>query len=348
MAVDTLFSTKYPNNQSVVSGTYTVFKDDVTILCDTSTAPVTINLLQIPSNGGYTKQGNWSTQYKLYVVDFNDNSATNNITIVAPTGFKINGQPSIILNSNGGSVIVRIASNLDYIAFSSASGNIISVGDTSTVFLSLIAGNLLAYVDYKDFMAAVLHLSNSSQNYFPITQVYDGAGNILSSYFSDLTYAQSLGNQQAVVGYNASIFNGNFNASSLNLTTGYITLPVDGLYFIQIRVRIAMFSSTGTASITSSNPNTLGQKWNSNKSLEAACNFKIGLFDTLNNGIACETQKELTDQGNFVLNTNIIRPFTAGSTVRALFINNSDLPVYGDNPYRSDFEVICYKISEIF
>ena len=116
--------TKYPNNQRVVSGSVNVTSTDVVLLCDTSNSPVTINLMTIPSDGagGYTAEGFWSTQYKLYVVDFTQNSAVNNITISAPAGFKINSQTSQVLNNNGGSLIIEVVSNEDYITLGSLSG----------------------------------------------------------------------------------------------------------------------------------------------------------------------------------------------------------------------------------
>ena len=119
-----LNSTMYPNNQKIISGAYTVLTDDVTLLCDTSSAPVVINLLRIPNSGGYGKQGNWSTQYKLYIVDYNDNSSANNITVVAPSGFKINAQQQYVMSTNGASVIVEITSNLDYITLGALSAGV--------------------------------------------------------------------------------------------------------------------------------------------------------------------------------------------------------------------------------
>lgn len=343
-----LSSTMYPNTQKIVIGTYTVYTDDSVLLCDTSTAPVIINLLQIPNSGGYLKQGNWSTQYKLYIVDYKNNSATNNITVIAPSGFKINTQQQYVMSTNGGSIIIEITSNLDYVAIGGAGANFLSTINTSTVFMNLANGILQSKVDYQDYALVQLKLSNPNQNYFPITQVYDNVGNILPTYFNDLTYAQTLGNQQAVVGYNANVFHGAFTSANIDLVTGYLTLPTDGVYLIQIRTRIASFGSVGTAAIQSTNPKTVGQMWNSNKSLEAKCSFLIGIQDDFYNGISCQQDEQLTDSGNFILITSVVRPYIAGSKIRALFINNSDLPVYGDSPQRSDFELICYKISEIF
>ena len=101
-------ATKYPTNMRVVTGTPTIYNDDVVLLCDTSAGAVTINLLDIPN-------GYWSTQYKLYVIDNSNNAGTNNITINAGTGQTINGASSVTISSNGGQYLVRISSNTTYI-----------------------------------------------------------------------------------------------------------------------------------------------------------------------------------------------------------------------------------------
>lgn len=102
-----LFETPYPNNQRTVSGTPTIYQDDVVLNCDTSTAPVNINLLEIPDN-------HWNTVYKLYIVDISANASVNNITINAGAGQTINGVASITVTQNNGAVIVRVANNNSY------------------------------------------------------------------------------------------------------------------------------------------------------------------------------------------------------------------------------------------
>lgn len=113
-----LFEQKYPNNIRTVSGIVLVRQDDVTLLCDTSLGAVTIDLLGIPANY-------WSTQYKLYIVDKSNNASVNNITINAgittdpttglPVPQKINGNNSVVINSNGGSFLVRVINNTNYV-----------------------------------------------------------------------------------------------------------------------------------------------------------------------------------------------------------------------------------------
>jgi hypothetical protein len=105
-------STYYPNNSRVVVGTPQIFTDDVILLCDTSLAPVTINLLEIPDDS-------WMTTYKLYIVDNSSNASVNNITINAGVGQLINDLPSITISTNGEAALVRIVSNNQYISTSS-------------------------------------------------------------------------------------------------------------------------------------------------------------------------------------------------------------------------------------
>jgi len=105
----TAFRTKYENNVRVVSGTVTVLPDDVILLCDTSTAPVVIDLDEVPENF-------WNTLYKLYIVDNSDNAGTNNITINAPAGYKVNNATSLVLAQNGAGAIVRVLDNSNYVA----------------------------------------------------------------------------------------------------------------------------------------------------------------------------------------------------------------------------------------
>ena len=60
--------TKYKNTTRTIAGAINfVFNTDVVLLCDTSLGIVELTLLDIP-------QGNFSTQYKLYVVDKSNNA----------------------------------------------------------------------------------------------------------------------------------------------------------------------------------------------------------------------------------------------------------------------------------
>lgn len=107
--METLNTTKYPNNSRIVAGNVTIFDDDSILLCNTSLGAVTINLSLIPANY-------WNTTYKLYIKDNSNNASVNNITIVAGTGQTINGGASLVLNTNGINAIIRITSNSTYLA----------------------------------------------------------------------------------------------------------------------------------------------------------------------------------------------------------------------------------------
>lgn len=124
----TLFDTKFPNNSRVVSGVATIYRDDVILLCDTSAAPVTINLFDIPN-------GFWSTQWKLYIVDNNSNASVNNIIINAGAGQLINGQASLTLNTNDSAALVQIISDTNFIGnrtFIAGGGSVTSVTGLNT------------------------------------------------------------------------------------------------------------------------------------------------------------------------------------------------------------------------
>jgi hypothetical protein len=99
-----LNSTLYPNVSRVVAGAAILFANDGIILCDTSIAPVTMTLLEIPA-------GFWQTTWKLYVLDNNNNAGTHNITISVPVGYTINNASTLVINTNGGGVTITIASN---------------------------------------------------------------------------------------------------------------------------------------------------------------------------------------------------------------------------------------------
>lgn len=103
-----LYTQQYPNNIRTISGLVNiVFQDDSVLVCNTALVPTVINLLEIPADY-------WSTQYKLYIVD-SGNASVNNITVNAPVGFTVNGQSSFVISSNKASLLIRVASNTNYV-----------------------------------------------------------------------------------------------------------------------------------------------------------------------------------------------------------------------------------------
>lgn len=67
-------------------------------LCLTSGGAITISLPKISTLPDYAR--GWG--YHIYITDFENNAAINNITIVAPVGDSISGAASVIINNNGG------------------------------------------------------------------------------------------------------------------------------------------------------------------------------------------------------------------------------------------------------
>lgn len=131
-----LFTTKYPNNIRTVTGPITdgLYKDDSVILCDTSLGAITINLDEIPADY-------WNTTAKIYISDISNNAAVNNITIVAPTGFKINNASSLVIDTSGGGAVIRVLNNTNYQATLNY-----CCGSGSAGFVTLLNAALLALI----------------------------------------------------------------------------------------------------------------------------------------------------------------------------------------------------------
>lgn len=130
-----MFSQPFANNIRTVSGTINVFPDDSVLMCDTSAAPVIINLQAIAVN--------WNVNWKLYIVDASNNALVNNITINAPAGYTINqGSAATIAQNKGGTTITIIAQTAYSASFNynptSSSGTVTSVdasgGSTGMTF----------------------------------------------------------------------------------------------------------------------------------------------------------------------------------------------------------------------
>lgn len=142
----TLPSTKYPNNHRTVTGTITVKENDVVLYCDTTSAPVVVNLLQIPDNY-------WSTQYKIYIVDSGNNAATNNITINAGTSQTIDNASSKVITTNSDSLVITVSSNNSYVANQAQKASINSLTQlvvNNTVFVMKNGDNSTGLVERMD------------------------------------------------------------------------------------------------------------------------------------------------------------------------------------------------------
>ena len=137
-----MYSTVYKNPSRIVSGTPIIYNDDVVLYCNTSSGPVTINLLDIPNDY-------WLTTWKLYIIDISNNASTNNITINAGSGQTINSLSSVTIGVNGGSVIVQITGNTTFVCNNTSSnvsnlavlnqGSLITSNATSMNFVGIQA-----------------------------------------------------------------------------------------------------------------------------------------------------------------------------------------------------------------
>jgi hypothetical protein len=104
----TMFATKYPNTSRTVSGVTPVYNTDSILEVDTTSGACTINLGDIAS-------GYWNTTWKLYIIDKSNNAGSFNITINAGVGQTINGLSSLVINTNGGSALIRVVSNTKFL-----------------------------------------------------------------------------------------------------------------------------------------------------------------------------------------------------------------------------------------
>jgi hypothetical protein len=139
----TMFVNKYPNTSRTVSGLTPVYNTDSILEVDTSTVSATINLDAIAS-------GYWNTTWKLYVFDKSNNAATHNITINAGTGQTINGQSSLVINQNGGGVLIRVVSNTKFLgSLTIVNPTGLTLTTTGTSGAATLVGNNLNIPQYS-------------------------------------------------------------------------------------------------------------------------------------------------------------------------------------------------------
>lgn len=77
--------------------------------CDVRDVPCYVYLPTIASRQTFSER-------KFYVNDYYENASTNPIIIVAPDGYRVNGQQAILLNTNGISALIVISGIKDFIA----------------------------------------------------------------------------------------------------------------------------------------------------------------------------------------------------------------------------------------
>jgi hypothetical protein len=216
-----LFSTQYPNNSRTVIGTPVIFNDDSILLCDTTLAPVVINLLDIPADY-------WNTPWKLYVVDKSNNASINNITINAGAGQTINGASSITLSVNGECALIRIIGNTQYVAQLSASGATIGGHIIQDEGVSLPQRPFLNFIG-----PGVVASDNPGTGK---TDVTIGGGLITVTYAQLTTLANT---NSLVVGSDYLITNAEFGSLPIiptsvvvsAITTNKVSLQGEGIFF---------------------------------------------------------------------------------------------------------------------
>lgn len=150
----TLFEQPFATTIRTISGIVNeVTQEDYVLLCDTTSSPVVLDLASIPTNY-------WSTQYKLFVVDSGNNASSNSITINAPLGFTINGQPSASIIVNGAGYMITISSNTNYAGLYSG---VIS-GTTSVGLVNITNAGLLALVSAGTVSAGQFYFVTNVSN----------------------------------------------------------------------------------------------------------------------------------------------------------------------------------------
>jgi hypothetical protein len=202
-----------------VIGTPVIFNDDSILLCDTTLAPVTINLLDIPNDY-------WNTPWKLYVVDKSNNASVNNITINAGAGQTINGASSITLSVNGECALIRIVGNTQYIGQLSASG--------ATIGGHIIQdeGTSLPQRPFLNFVGPGVVASDGAGK----SNVFVSGGTITVTYAQLTTLANANG---LFVGTNYSITDAEFGSTPIiptnvvvtAITTNKVSLTGQGIFF---------------------------------------------------------------------------------------------------------------------
>jgi hypothetical protein len=171
----TMFANKYPNTSRTVSGLTPIYNTDSIIEVDTSTVAATINLDAIPA-------GFWNTIWKLYIVDKSNNASVNNITINAGTGQTINGQSSLVINQNGGSVLIRVISNTKFLgSLTIVNPTGLTLTTTGTSGAATLVGNNLNIPQYSGGGGSSLEIKNQGTTLTPTATSIDFVGAGVSS-----------------------------------------------------------------------------------------------------------------------------------------------------------------------
>ena len=162
----------------MITGTYNLVVDpqwrnvqqqEVFLQCDTTEAPVTINLFPIADLNGF-----WNV--KIIISDANNNAATNNITINSNVSDAIDefGNNQIVLNTNGESAILQAVSEKSWLATESR----VSSYQVYTALLTQTGGdNQLSLVNEPLTIGVTYTIVNNGFDNYDFTNV--GASNNL-------------------------------------------------------------------------------------------------------------------------------------------------------------------------
>jgi len=174
---------------------------DVYLECDTSDAPVTINLFEISELNRF-----WNV--RLIITDVSNNASLNNITINASGSDTIDqeGNVQVVLNTNGESVTFQPVSEVQWVAIESV-GGISSTWDLIQGDAGL-GGDPTVYSGLTQVGGIVNDDISGSSSIYNLKGIidFDGSANIYSKYIGLITV--DLGSTFSIAS-NASTFSCN-------------------------------------------------------------------------------------------------------------------------------------------
>jgi hypothetical protein len=323
-----LYAQEFPNNIRTVSGLVNAIKqDDVTLECNTLVGPVGIQLMDIPANY-------WSTQWKLYIVDKNNNASVNNITVTCPAGVLVNGSSSFTINANGASLLIRIASNANFVAQYSvtAGGGGVTNGANVGIGLGQVFKNLVGTIlNFKTIKAgANITITNgldevtidasggSATQYLYAKKKLDNSAII---YFPiNLAPTYSVVSGTVAQAYDSKVESG---VTGFDLVSGIWTVPASGKYSISAKLITRLLAADVNSIVDS-----VGLGWQDVGSQIGT--FAIGVVRLYGGGntdvVASNKQPSLLERSNSDINIDcatLIVDLTIGDSVFVNVLNKT-------------------------
>ena len=187
-----------------------VQQQEVFLECDTTLAPVTINLFEIADLNRF-----WNV--KVIISDYGNNASVNNIVITAGGGNLIDqdGTVQIVLNLNGESVTFQPVSETSWIALE-------SVGGAAAIpTLQEVLDNNHDLVDGNNFQGIQAGRNNGGLNVnaFGTQAAEDNTGNNVNLFGADAGY-RNVGSGCNFFGTAAGQDNQNFNVHGFGENAG--------------------------------------------------------------------------------------------------------------------------------